>query len=236
MKLICVIVSKNLEVIVIMKRKIFIINLSREFNEEKFYKFLNLISKTKITKINGLKKFMDKKQSLYAQIAVKLIMGKELGINYENILIKEDSFGKPFIENCKNIYFNISHSQNIIAIGFSENPVGIDVEFEGVDGIKIAKRLFTKKENDYIKNSTNPKKAFLEIWTKKEAYVKYLGVGLKKPLNEFCVLCEEINTRFIMIHSDNYVISFYDDLAEKQIEIIEISEEEIEHLNLNNIM
>lgn len=215
----------------VMDKKLFVICLSENFNREKFNELLKLVSQEKQHEINKYQNFIDKKCSLYAQIAVKLIVGKELKIDCKNINILEDSLGKPYIENTKNIKFNISHAGNIIVIGFSNKSIGVDIEFECIDSIKIAKRFFTKKEYEFIKKDVNPPTAFLEIWTKKEAYVKCLGTGLKKSLNSFCTMDNNLKDKFITIKVNKYIISFYDGIYNKDLPIVELAEKEIENLS-----
>lgn len=88
--------------------------------------------------------------------------------------------GKPVAENC---FVSISHSKGKCAVCISERPVGIDIEkitdrsFE-----KTAKRFFGEREKEYYFNSKSPQ-SFYEIWTRKEAYSKISGDGIKDIMN-----------------------------------------------------
>lgn len=104
-----------------------------------------------------------------------------------------DSYGKPFFEDHDNIAFNISHSAHMAACVISvaedgsevANPVGIDLQIV-TDSVKQAKRMVDGYFNDaekakmeaYADNDANYCRMFTEIWTKKEALLKCLGVGL----------------------------------------------------------
>lgn len=100
--------------------------------------------------------------------------------------------GKPRIKNAPDLHYNLSHSGRWVVIAWGGNPVGIDVEQIRMDAEKenIARRFFTQEEQDYIFCSDESCQAdrFFQIWTAKESYLKYLGTGLRRPLDSFCVV------------------------------------------------
>ncbi|MBQ6265329.1 MAG: 4'-phosphopantetheinyl transferase superfamily protein [Clostridia bacterium] len=218
-----------------MKRNIYLLPINNDFNIVKYNNLLTFVSEKKITQLNELKNNMDKKLSLYAHIAVKLIIQKELSLDISKISIVYDDLGKPFVEDLENTFFSISHTYDMIAIAFSNSKVGIDIEKETENSVDIAKYFFTEKEKEYISVScVNPQKAFLEIWTKKEAFIKYLGLGLRKRLDDFCVINDFLKDNFYTIQSDDYILSYYDGCNKAGIEIKNITEKEIEELRINS--
>lgn len=97
--------------------------------------------------------------------------------------------GKPFLEN-GGLEFNVSHSRDRLLIAVTAGrAVGVDIEFrrEGLNMRSIAKRWFAPEEQAFFENRADPAEGFFEIWAKKEAYVKALGVGIYKDLNTFAV-------------------------------------------------
>ncbi|MFA7256812.1 MAG: 4'-phosphopantetheinyl transferase superfamily protein [Kiritimatiellales bacterium] len=97
--------------------------------------------------------------------------------------------GKPFLENGK-LEFNVSHSRDRLLIAVtSGRAVGVDIEFRrsGLNMESIAKRWFAPEEQAFFQTLEDPEQGFFEIWAKKEAYVKALGVGIYKDLNTFAV-------------------------------------------------
>lgn len=217
-----------------MNRKLYILSLSNRFNISIFNNLLSYVSKEKAIQIKKLYNNMDKKLSLYAQVAVKVIIQKEFNIKISEIDIVNDDLGKPYILGHQDIFFNISHTHNVIAVAFSDNRVGVDIEKETENSEAIAKRFFTEKEYEYITNdSADPTKAFLKIWTKKEAFIKYLGLGLRKPLDDFCVVNDFLKDNFLTLQRENCIISYYDGNDKDGVEIINLTEKEIEELKLN---
>lgn len=85
--------------------------------------------------------------------------------------------GKPVAENC---FISVSHSDTKCAVCKSENPVGIDIEkIEDRKFDSLVERFFSDNEKEYYnKNKTST--AFYEIWTRKEAFSKITGEGIKE--------------------------------------------------------
>ncbi len=77
--------------------------------------------------------------------------------------------GKPYDSNL-GLYFNISHSKNIIALIISKEDVGIDVE--------CYRHISDSLKRKYLNNIKDDKKATIK-WTKLESILKLTGVGLK---------------------------------------------------------
>ncbi|MDO5564514.1 MAG: 4'-phosphopantetheinyl transferase superfamily protein [Eubacteriales bacterium] len=113
---------------------------------------------------------------------------EEVNLKYEDCIIEKNKYGKPYIRNKKNIFYNISHSKEKVAIIISNVEVGIDIEkIRDIDYDKIIKKIFLKEEIDFImsiENKNEKLKNFFKIWTKREAYSKCIGVGLSLPLNK----------------------------------------------------
>lgn len=102
--------------------------------------------------------------------------------------------GKPFVLDTPNIRFNVSHSGDIglysITLG---REVGVDVErVVDIDLMRIARRFFSRGEYDGLQRvpeSLRPL-AFYACWTRKEAFVKGTGDGLRRKLDAFDVTVE----------------------------------------------
>ena len=75
---------------------------------------------------------------------------------------------KPKLKNDE-IYFNISHSKDIILIAFNDSSVGVDIEQK--------KERDFKKLSDYYNVQFKNKEDFYEFWTRLEAEIK-----LQKPV------------------------------------------------------
>lgn len=87
---------------------------------------------------------------------------------------------------CGEIYSNLSHSGEYVALAVGNVPVGIDVEHKSDNDFKVTKRMFTKRDQDYIfGDMLDAERRFRDIWTIKESFLKCLGIGISVPLSSF---------------------------------------------------
>ena len=101
--------------------------------------------------------------------------------------------GKPYIAGRDDVAFNISHSGKL-AVGAlimgDETGIDVGVDVERIDREnesrhdKIAGRFFTDAERGRIRESADPVCEFYLTWTRKEAYLKYTGDGITRPLTD----------------------------------------------------
>ena len=83
--------------------------------------------------------------------------------------------GKPYLKEYSHVYFNLSHTKNIIACVISNEEVGMDVEHIREFRENTIEKVFTENEKVMIGNN---KEELVHMWTMKEAYVKLLGTGI----------------------------------------------------------
>lgn len=168
---------------------------------------MKLISKDRQERLAKFKFGIDCKLSLYSELLVRHYICKEIGLSNQDIIFKKNENGKPSLLSHSEIQFNISHTRNAIVVAFSNEEIGIDIEKIRSTDLKIARRFFTPSELDYILYNENPERAFYEIWTKKEAYIKYIGTGLSMALKSFNVLDEKLNSMIYTFEAEQYLIS-----------------------------
>lgn len=109
----------------------------------------------------------------------------------QDMLIQLGQYGKPYVEiEQGQICFNISHSGKWVGIAFSTHNIGFDLEKQSktVSGIS----QFSKDEQVCIMQCKETQRTliFTKIWTKKESYLKFLGIGLYKSLNSFSTISD----------------------------------------------
>ena len=146
--------------------------------------------------------------SYCARNVVKNIASDVLNIDPNDIIFLRQKYVKPYIKGYPDFNFNISHTENAIAIAISDYPVGVDVERIGETNYKIAERFFAQGEKQYLYSiNESTKQRFFEIWTKKEAYLKWTGEGLTRPLISFDVTDSTFKSQVHSIINNGFVIS-----------------------------
>jgi len=116
----------------------------------------------------------------------------------DSYTVEKTPSGKPFIRGKENFHYNLSHAGSWVVIAFGDSEVGVDVEKlqADTDIEAVARQVFTAEERCYVfDEAQNQRQRFFEIWTGKESYLKYLGVGLRTDLTAFSVLSPEPNIR-----------------------------------------
>lgn len=125
-----------------------------------------------------------------------LLLAAEAGAEGE---LTYDEKGRPCLSRSNYADLSISHTGGFIFCGLAKGEhhrIGIDAEGGGRVGEdsmkKIARRFFLPEEQSFLSEAPDLREAFLELWTKKEAYAKYRGDGLSalfagKIASENCV-------------------------------------------------
>ena len=110
----------------------------------------------------------------------------------EHPVIVENEYGKPYLKDFPDIFFNISHSADAVACAVADCDVGVDVQAHR----KLSKhieRKFHSEERRFLERLPYEcrEKAFFDIWTRKESFMKADGRGLRIPLDGFCSVSGE---------------------------------------------
>ncbi len=166
------------------KIKILIFNIKDLFNDEIFKRCYLGIKVDRLKKIDAYESKDDQCLSLGGELLFKYALIKE-GLNYNSCSIRYNRYQKPYIEN-SSFYYNISHSGDYVILGYSNSEIGVDIEKKRNVNLNIAERFFSPNEFDEIftKIKEEQKNLFFKIWTLKEAYRKFKGLGLALSLDK----------------------------------------------------
>lgn len=115
--------------------------------------------------------------------------------------------GKPYLKDYPELHFSLSHSGNMAVLAISDAEVGIDVQENRGYSERIAKRFYHENEYKLLEQAESVsecEKLFYQIWTGKEAFIKYTGKGMGQDMRSFYVDLEKGN-----VISDDKMIVMY---------------------------
>lgn len=117
--------------------------------------------------------------------ALRRVLAMALGRPPRSLVIERDALGKPRLPAGTGLQFSLSRSGTVCLIGVSRHlSIGVDVEavrpIPDADG--LADSQLTRNERQALADAIEPgDTALLTCWTRKEACLKALGVGLLVP-------------------------------------------------------
>ncbi|WP_405296503.1 4'-phosphopantetheinyl transferase family protein [Methanobrevibacter sp.] len=155
----------------------------------------------------------DKRLSAGAYLLLMKLLFEE---NITEPHFKFGKYGKAYISNHEDIYFNLSHSNKFVACAISDREVGVDIELiDSAIDLNIAKHYFFAGEYESIMNSTDPADEFFNYWVLKESYMKYTGLGFNLKLEDFEIVIgdeiylkdDENNLKFTLFDLGEYKLA-----------------------------
>lgn len=138
----------------------------------------------------------DRHRYACSHIALRMILAQRVGVDPGAIRFQTGLAGKPYLVNQPDIHFNMSQSGDCAMIAIARNrEVGIDIQQlnELPSSMDIARNFYTPNEIVELEESAENQRLelFYRLWTRKEAFVKAIGEGLRFPL----VHCEVLDKK-----------------------------------------
>lgn len=121
-----------------------------------------------------------------AQVGMRLVLARYLGIAPAALRIAracrhcgDARHGKPHLVDA-DLRFNLSHAEDLALLAVARREVGVDVEHvaKAKDVDLVARSFFTPEEQARVLAAADKARAFLDVWTRKEALLKLSGKGL----------------------------------------------------------
>lgn len=160
-------------------------------NQTLLYSFL---SESEIAESDKIKNYKLRIEHLLGIVVSRFFLSQYLSVSPQSIQWEYGVNGKPSCKNFPNIFFNISHGGSYIAVAFSDDSIGIDVEsWKRKVPNHLAQRFFSEDEQKLLNavSGEEQQHLFFQLWTAKESYLKMLGTGLTKSLSSFSIQWEQ---------------------------------------------
>jgi 4'-phosphopantetheinyl transferase len=132
-------------------------------------------------------------QFIAGRSALRRLLGQYLGEAPQTLAFRYGPRGKPALAAGaahRTLQFNFSNSRDLGLLAVATaREVGIDIEYRhrGISVAPLARHILSAGEAAAFQRlpPQRHKQALLATWTRKEAYVKALGVGLARSLSSF---------------------------------------------------
>jgi phosphopantetheinyl transferase len=131
----------------------------------------------------------------------------QLKVGRERLALAHDEMGAPLLRlDGGPSAWRVSSSsrENIALFGLSREKIGVDVEV--LAAMAPAWNVLHQSERAALAALPQEKQGegFLRLWTAKEAYLKALGVGLRREPSEICIRAQA--ARFEVLDGDREIL------------------------------
>jgi 4'-phosphopantetheinyl transferase len=145
-----------------------------------------------IAELSRAKKFVsqrDRSRFLVSHVILRKMLGGYLNAEPTQLVFRYQSLGKPYLSSKyerSGISFNFSHAQNVGLFALAcKREIGADIEFIRFlpEMGQIASKYYSPTVYHLLTTMSDGQKiqVFFDFWTRKEAFLKALGVGFTYP-------------------------------------------------------
>jgi 4'-phosphopantetheinyl transferase len=123
---------------------------------------------------------IDRLNNVITWVMLKYAIKETFGIT--DFHISYDIYGKPYLTDYNNVYFNISHCVQGCIVVVSDGKVGVDIQEIRDFSHSVAEKVCSEAELECLDLSSDKKRLFTKMWVIKESYVKMTGEGITNGL------------------------------------------------------
>ena len=140
-----------------------------------------------LARIDRLRQPADRLRSMLGHLLLRYLL-RAAGVT-DAPQIELGPYGKPHLRPPVPLEFNVSHAGQWVVCALAPTAVGIDIERVRAIDLRIAERYFQPGEYAALLARAPEQRPayFFRLWTAKEAYVKALGLGLRRDFASFGV-------------------------------------------------
>jgi 4'-phosphopantetheinyl transferase len=145
----------------------------------------DFLSDDELSQVNGFKALKKQVEWIGGRYALKMLVSETLpeAGHAREIAVDYEHRGAPYLVNHPDISISISHAGEYALAGISMDlgkRIGLDLERIGRQGLHhVMKVAFTDRE---VAVSGGSPEAACWIWTRKEAYLKFVKTGFRESL------------------------------------------------------
>ena len=136
----------------------------------------------------------DRRRFIVARGLLRTLLGAYLGSAPREVRLNTGVHGKPYVDLADAgwpLHFNGSHSGDWFVAAIARQPVGVDIELVPARGVsqQIPDLILSPDERSAfaVVPEALRHELLYTLWTRKEAVLKALGVGLREPMRSVSV-------------------------------------------------
>ena len=144
----------------------------------------------------------DRLSYLAAHTLLRQLLAARLGLAPQDVAYLREPcprcggpHGRPALDGpSRPLHFSLSRSAGVVLIGIAPTPIGVDVEIlPPPETVAEVSALLHAAERAEILSAAPTRRAhvFASIWTRKEAYLKAIGIGIATDLDAHYVGTDE---------------------------------------------
>ncbi len=137
----------------------------------------------------------DQRRYIISRALLRKLLASYSGASPQELSFSRGAHGKPYLDNCNGLAFNLSHAGSWVLIAVAKDrDIGVDVEWlqaRTQDRIEtIIKRFYAPEEQEFLESLSREErtKFYYTFWVQKEALVKALGENLPALIQRINVL------------------------------------------------
>jgi 4'-phosphopantetheinyl transferase len=162
--------------------------------EEWRQRFRETLTAEELALAERLRAERDRERYVCAQGVLRDILARYAGVGVREIAYRRNEYGKPDLSDglAPWLRFNLTHSHDEVMVAVvRDREIGVDIEYIASDRPlrKLIGRFFSEVEVEAFQGVPEEElpELFYTSWTRKEAYVKARGVGLRFGMRRFAM-------------------------------------------------
>jgi 4'-phosphopantetheinyl transferase len=158
------------------------------------------LSPEELSRAASLRNPEDRERTARARAFLRAVLAAHVGVGPAELRLSVTPRGKPFLAG-QGPYFNASYARDLaVAVLSDSRAVGVDIEEsrrlppDGTAFAELVQASCRPEESEAILRAADPRRAFLRLWTAKEARMKLTGEGLSLAPRDILVSLREDGT------------------------------------------
>jgi 4'-phosphopantetheinyl transferase len=132
----------------------------------------------------GIAASEDRSRYVAGRSILRVAAGKILGVAPHNVPLRVTE-GRVVLDAAHNLHVSIAHSGELVGCALARRRVGVDLQrIDAPPDATLVRRTCTAAETAAVTQAADSTEAFHQIWVRKEAIGKALGIGLALPLRQ----------------------------------------------------